>query len=269
MSPTTPVTVSSPPFDGVRDFDLVVHDGRTLVVATPDRDHRACVWDPAADEWTQFRLDSPSPDDADYTEIYSMGAAVVDGRIVIGGGGDHQGFALWDLETGKVRLDAEEGGVASAARADFGGRSLIVVGGSSHTDVQLWDPAVDDGDKERPDRPSPYDFHVEIGDLFAQSYAGSAIGAGMLYGRPVVVATAHDGGVLVWDIDQQRPLVEFDDLGNGLFDFNITNVDGCELVVASGGQNLMLGDPETGRWSDPLTVPGGDVSCLDAGTVSG
>lgn len=112
--------ISSPSGSHMYDFDLVTLDGQLLVVGTPDRDCLACTWDPGADRWMTYELDAPD-EDYRYTELTSLCAAVVDGRIVIGGGGDHQGFAMWDLTTGRVRLSAQEGGTASAVRADFGG----------------------------------------------------------------------------------------------------------------------------------------------------
>ncbi|MEV0407862.1 hypothetical protein [Actinoallomurus sp. NPDC050550] len=270
------IIVSSPPRGRIHDFDLVVLDGRLLFVGTHDISRHACTWDPATDLWTEYPLENPWVDwDGDYTELTALGAAVVDGRIVIGGGGDHQGFAMWDLQSGKVRLTAQEGGVASTARADLGGRSMLVVGGSSFTNVQLWDPSVaeydgDEGpDGSGPDRPSPHDFQVDVEELAAGSGAGSAVAAGTLGDRPVVVAGGHDGGVLVWDIDQQGSLAEFDDLDETLTDFALAAVDGRTRVVAAGGQSLLLGDPETGEWDEPLTLPGGDVSCLDTDSVMG
>ncbi|WP_395958927.1 hypothetical protein [Actinomadura sp. 6N118] len=35
--------------------------------------------------------------------------------------------------------------------------------------------------------------------------------------------------------------------------------------MAAGGQSLLLGDPETGEWAEPLTV----ITCLDVGSVRG
>jgi WD40 repeat protein len=46
-------------------------------------------------------------------------------------------------------------------------------------------------------------------------------------------------------------------------------VDGRMRVVAAGGQSVVLGDLESSEWGEPLTVPGGEISCLTAGTVHG
>jgi WD40 repeat protein len=265
------------------DFDLVSLDGRLILVGSPDRDRLACTWDPAGDRWTQYELDVPD-EDFPYTELTSLGAAVVDGRIVIGGGGDHQDFAMWDLETGKVRLSAQEGGPGSVVRADFGDRSRLLVGFTGRWGVQLWDPSVaepedwhdDDGglDDEddsvtEPEQPSPYDSLVQIEELECRSRASSAAAAGLLAGRPVVVSGGRHGGVLVWDIEEERHLARFDDLDQTPTEFALAPVDGRIRVIAAGGQSLVLGDLESNEWGEPLTVPGDEISCLTGGTVHG
>ncbi|MGY0061294.1 hypothetical protein ACWY4P_32945 [Streptomyces sp. LZ34] len=284
MSVHSPLISSLPPScHHIVDFDLVTLDGRLILVGSPDRDRRACTWDPASDRWTQFELDVPD-EDFPRTDLTALGAAVVDGRIVIGGGGDHQGFAMWDLETGKVRLSAQEGGLASVVRADFGDRSRLLVGFAGTWGVELWDPSVaepedghdDDADLDdeddsvtEPEQPSPYDSLVDIQELECQSGASSAAAAGLLAGRPVVVAGGRHGGVLVWDIEEERHLAKFDDLDETLTEFALASVDRRVRVVAAGGQSLVLGDPESNEWSEPLTVPGDEISCLTAGTVHG
>jgi WD40 repeat protein len=265
------------------DFDLVTLDGRLILVGSPDRDRLACTWDPASDRWTQYELDVPD-EEFPHTELTSLGAAVVDGRIVIGGGGDHQGFVMWDLETGKVRLSEWQGSVGSVVRADFGDRSRLLVGFVGTWGVQLWDPSDaepedwhdDDGDLDdeddsvtEPEQPSLDDSLVDIEELECQSGASSAAAAGLWAGRPVVVAGGRNGGVLVWNIEEGRPLAQFDDLDEELTEFALASVDGRMRVVAAGGQSVVLGDLESSEWGEPLTVPGGEISCLTAGTVHG
>ena len=171
---------------------------------------------------------------------------------------------MWDLETGKVRLSAQEGGLASVVRADFGDRSRLLVGFAGTWGVELWDPSVAESDQ-----PSPYDSLVDTDELECQSRAGSAATAGLWAGRPVVVAGGRDGGVLVWDIEEERHVAKFDDLDETPTDFALASVDGHMQVVAAGGQSLVLGDPESNEWGESLTVPGDEISCLTAGTVHG
>ncbi|QKG23330.1 hypothetical protein [Actinomadura verrucosospora] len=273
MSAAASLLTGSCPFGGLYDFDLVVLDGRLLLVGTHDRDRRVCTWDPARDSWTEYSLDNPwySDEEGVFTELTSLGAAVVDGRVLIGGGGDHQGFAQWELETGEVRLCAQDGGVASATAAGFGDRTLFVFGGTSQTAVHVWEPIVlRPGESDDPgDQPFRRIFRTEVPDLCSRSLTGGAVAAGMVEDRPVVVAGDRRGGVLVWDIDDDRPTARFDVPGEEPNVFALATVDGRSRVVAAGGQSLMLGDPATGAWDEPLTVPGGEISCLAAAEANG
>lgn len=261
------VTASSPPTGGIVDFDLIVRRERLLLVGSPDWSHLACTWDPVIDQWTEYRLDN-AEDSGDYTELSALAAAVVDGRIVIGGGGDHHGFAMWDLESGEVRLSAWPGGVSSAVRADWGGRPLFVVGGSSSTNVELWDPSLTELHDDWSSATSPVDDMVEVGELFASSGASSAVAAGTLRGHPVLVANTHAGGVVAWGIDEQRPLVEFDELDEEATDFAFATVDERLQVVAANPSEVRLGDAPSGAWEEPLPFPGGEITCLDTGRMS-
>ncbi|MCP2339369.1 hypothetical protein [Actinomadura rupiterrae] len=246
-----PLTRSSCPSGHLYDFDLVTVDGRPLVVGTPDRDHRAFTWDPARDIWTEHTLANPwfHDEDGDYTEITSLAAAVVDGRIVIAGGGDHQGFAQWDLESGAVRLHALDGGVASATAVDFAGQSLFVYGGTSETAVQVWEPTVPrTGESADPgDQPFPRILRVEIWELSSRSLSASAVAGGMIDDQRVVVGGDRSGGVLLWDIDGRHPTARLDVDGATPKVFALVDVDGRAHVVA-GGERLMLGDPSTREW---------------------
>ncbi|PUB26182.1 WD40 repeat protein [Promicromonospora sp. AC04] len=300
MTVFTPVIVSAPPFEGrVNDFDVVLLDGRQLLVCTHEVSLRACTWDPASDHWTEYSLDDPYGDDGDgYTELTALCAAVIDDRVVIGGGGDHQGFAQWDLESGKVRLSAWEGGVASATTADVGGRPLFVVGNTSGTGIQLWDPSAAEPDDDSEDmgnkieadsasEPSPYDLLVETEELRADSYAASAVAAGVLGDRAVAVGIGDgaDDHVLVWDIAEEEPLTEFDEHEEDLHQFALAIVDGATRVVAAGDRSIVVGNPETGAWDEPFTGPplltttgtgsgasdegGGNIRCLAVGLANG
>ncbi|MGP3991765.1 hypothetical protein [Streptomyces sp. 3N207] len=231
-----------------------------------------------------YELDAPDEDEG--TELTSLCAAVVDGRIVIGGGGEHQGFAMWDLTTGRVRLSPQEYSTSSAVRADFGGYSKFVVA-SNYMEVELWDPSLaepdddgNEGDEDKPEQPSPHDSLVNI-RMECQSRASSAAAAGLLDGHPVVVGGHPSGVVALWDV-QGKPLAEFDSLdrlagsedsdrfpGATLTDFALASVDGRTQVVAAGLQRLLVGDPRSGEWGEELTVPGDEIVCLDADTVHG
>ena len=78
---------------GLYDSDLVDRDGRLPVIGSYQ--DLAFSWDPTTDQWAEHRLHVPSRA-IPFVELNQIGAAVVDGRIVVGGGGDRQDFARWD-----------------------------------------------------------------------------------------------------------------------------------------------------------------------------
>ncbi|WP_026411863.1 WD40 repeat domain-containing protein [Actinomadura oligospora] len=270
MPPLPTVLVSRLPFDGrIQDFDVVARDGRPLMVGSHGRSLQAFSWDVSGDAWTKHELADPWLGGDGYTELTALAAAVVDGRIVIGGGGQHQGFAQWDLESGAVRMSAEDGGVASATAAVLGGRTWFVVGVSSGPPVQLWDPSVADPAQDAPDdAPSPYDDLIEVNALESYSYASSAIAAGTLKDRPILVGPGGDARVFVWDVENDALHLEIDDVELDLHDFALVDA-GAPRVVASGDRNLLVGDLATGEWESPITVPCAAVTCLDTTVADG
>ncbi|GAA1576016.1 hypothetical protein GCM10009678_68410 [Actinomadura kijaniata] len=105
---------------------------------------------------------------------------------------------------------------------------------------------------------------------------GGSVAAGTLWGRPVIASIGVQGGILVWDIEEDGPAVELDE-PDGLDDpalghFAVATVDDRAFVVAAGERNIAVcdvSDPDAPVWADPLSVPGGGIECLDVAVVGG
>jgi len=259
----------------VLDFDLIDRDGRLLIVCT-DFDSRVFSWDPTTDLWTEHRLGLPS---VAFPHIMITGicAAVVDGRIVVGGGGDHQDFAQWDLETGTVLEGADGGGVSSARAVTLGGRTLFVIGHTGPA-IVVESPAKHDNagtdvlDKEEPREDEHDSFWAETDEL----ECGGTVATGTLGSRSVIASLGVQGCIIVWDIDEECPVAELD-VPEGIDDaavghFALATVQDQVFLIAAGERVLAacdLSDPDAPVWAEPITVPGGDVECLDATVVNG
>ncbi|WP_405799707.1 hypothetical protein [Streptomyces sp. NBC_01506] len=237
------------PFGRLADFDLVTTGAGPLLVGT----HPAggvCTWDPLRDRWAVHRLDSPwRPGDetGGPAALSALGALVVDGRLVVGGGSDDQPFAQWDLDSGAVRVfaDPDDYGVEAVGAPELPGRSLFLVSPEAEA-VAVWDAAADGGTGER------------SGDLNARYDRTAA--TGMLNDRPTLVTRDEDGGpIWVWDLDKRARLGNFDtELATEagaemLTSFALTNVGGRPRPVAAGGcGTLVLGDFDRGTWGEPF-----------------
>ncbi|MGI5204490.1 hypothetical protein ACQEU6_23275 [Spirillospora sp. CA-108201] len=276
MPELTVVTSSRVPSGSpVLDFDLIDRDGRLLIVCT-DFDSRVFCWDPTTDQWTAHRLDIPS-DAFPAVELTEICAAVVDGRIVVGGGGDHQDFAQWDLETGTVLEGADGGGVSSARAVTLGGRTLFVIGYTGPA-IAVQSPAKHDGadtgvlDGEEPREDERDSFWTETDEL----ECGGSIATGTLGSRPVIASLGVQGGIIVWDIEEECPVTELDE-PDGIDDaavghFALATVKDRVLLIAAGERVLSACDlsaPDAPEWAEPIIVPGGDIECLDATVVNG
>lgn len=235
------------PFGCLTDFDLVTTStGPRLVGTHPDG---VCTWDPLRDRWVVHRLDSPwRPGDGPDSPAAptALGAVVVDGQMVVGGGAKDQQFAQWDLDSGAVHVFADRNNfcVDTVGALELPGRSLFLVSPEAEA-VAVWDAA--DSGTGNP-----------IGELNARYDRTAA--TGVLDQRPVLVAHDEDGGpIRAWDLDERAPFAEFDteiETEEGeemLGTFALANVGGRPCLVAAGGSgSLVLGDIDRGEWGQPF-----------------
>ncbi|MFG3705467.1 hypothetical protein ACGF7U_12145 [Micromonospora sp. NPDC047670] len=237
------------PFGRLADFDLVTTSRGPLLVGThPDG---ACTWDPLRDRWAVHRLDSPpwppgyGPDGP--ATLSALGALVVDGRIVVGGGSNRQRFVQWDLDSGAVRAfaDIHYFNVDTVGTLELPGRSLFLTSPADEA-VHVWD-ATASGDGH------PAEEHNVRYDR--------STAPGVLDGRPVLVAYDGDYGCNgVWDLDEGLPFVKFDaeleteDGEESLTSFALANVEGRSLVLAAGAFGSVVPvDIDRGEWGEPFT----------------
>ncbi|MGY0062242.1 WD40 repeat domain-containing protein [Streptomyces sp. LZ34] len=257
--PPVPLLSTTSPYSSVEDFAVVDVAGHPLVVCACN--HSAAVWSLPDGRWTDHKL-------VDEVEVTSMAATVVGERIVVGGGGEHQGFAQWYLESGAVRSAERDdlGGVASATTVELDGRTWFAGGGTGSV-ILLSDPVED----VAPEEEDPESIELILSDH--GSYAGvGALAAGSLGHRSSLVSGSWDGEVWVWDVREEAPVTTFEQLDMAVEGVALVTVNDHPRVVAAGGTTLLLGDPATGRWLQQLPASageGGDITCLDVASVKG
>ncbi|MFE1775012.1 hypothetical protein [Streptomyces sp. NPDC059008] len=203
-----------------------------------------------------------------------------DGQIVVGGGGYEQPFAQWDLHTGAVLTYIREahGGVARTSTMEVRGRSVFITGDSSAgAPVRLWDPARRDSVTEWKDENwLAVTYRADPVDVCWHRDSIGGLASGQLGGRPVVVSAGADARVMVRNADGMTPVVEFGSAPLPAGGVGPVAVGGRTLVVAAGGTSMLLGDPGTGAWSEPVGLPGDatdpeadGICCMDAGVLNG
>lgn len=263
------------PFGSLTDFDLVTTRTGPLLVGThPDG---ACSWDPLRDQWSVHRLDNPWQDGEPGAPVIPtvLGAVMVDGRVVLGGGSEELPFTQWDLATGAVRVhaDADDGNVSLEAEflhtMEFPGRALFLPSTAMEV-TAVWDAA----------------YSSTEGHLGEVSVCSDNATTGMLHQQPVLLADDSDGRV-VWDLLDHRYFVrEFDtkiETTEGTEHLQchaLAHVAGRPQVVGVGyAGTLVLGDAgngtlcgSRGTWGEPFpnAMPSDDETCSVAvGTVHG
>ncbi|MFC4008421.1 WD40 repeat domain-containing protein [Nonomuraea purpurea] len=252
------------------DFDIVQVGGRPLIVCVDSSDS-VYTWDPLEDRWDSYQMDMPfRPEDRyDFIDVYAVGAAVLDGRIVVGGGSDHQPFAQWDLETGAVEISADTTHAAlnMVIGIEMDGRPMLV-GADQSTN-----PRVRVYDVER------REMYAEL--LGAHSDGIGGLASGTLGERPVLLSSSWDGSLEVWDLREKRSLVQSAKTGPSLMGATLVPVNGRPRIVGAEGHAVWLVDPETGEEDEALAWPAeiterieegefeDDFTCIDAGLVGG
>lgn len=224
----------------IDEFDVVVRDDRAVVVCANGVDE-VWSWDLLTGEWTEHRLADPCPpgESGFGRYITALGAVEADGRIVVGGGGTHQPFALWDLETGNVLSYGRfrHAGVGHAVGAVVDGSPLLLAGDSSVPPrLRVWDAL---GGNE-----------AEPSEFFSASDSTGAVAVGELGGVPVALWGTWDCVVTIWDLVKREPLITMKDAPVAVFGVGVATVGGVERVVAAGNYWVVLGDPSTGEWLD-------------------
>jgi WD40 repeat protein len=185
------------PGGGIADIAAVEVDGALTVVCVSrwGRDG-VWVWEPAQNVWQNLMLPFACAADlqaAQYpdagNELDSLALAVSDGRVVLAAGGDEQGVAFWDVDTGELINGTTFDGPYIAAVAALNGPDglarFVTCSGVHQDGVTVWDPVVGSSPVELPE--STVD----------------ALGTGSFEGRSLVVAGTRED-VTLWDVDSRE-----------------------------------------------------------------
>ncbi|RVX40799.1 WD domain G-beta repeat uncharacterized protein [Nonomuraea polychroma] len=280
---------SAAPDGRIDDLAVVDVDGAPLVVCTGD--YKLWSWAPLQDEWRERPLAYACAEDplaAEYpdaeNDIDSVAVAVSDGRVVLAAGGDEQGAAIWDLDSGELLRGTTYDGlyISSIATVKGEGPPQFVASSGVHWDgVQVLGLSAEELPVELAAGPiwglataridgrslvvGGGEEYVEMWNLANGEQAASfyvndgrtyAVALSELDGRPVVVAGTDSGKVYVFDLsggEEDDPIHEPSTGHEGRINALDVAMVGERAVVVTGGEDgtIRLWDLASGRQIGP------------------
>ncbi|ARF53307.1 hypothetical protein B1H19_03215 [Streptomyces gilvosporeus] len=255
--------LSSAAPDGRIDDLAVVDRGRApLVVCTGF--YKLWSWAPLRDEWLERPLAYAFAEDplaAEYpdakNDIDSVAVAVSGERVVLAAGGDEQGAAMWDLDSGELLRGTtyNEPYVSSIVTVKGEGPPLFAASSGVHWDgVQVWG---------LPGEEPPLELAAgPVWDL-----ATARIG-----GRSLVVGGGEEG-VEVWNVANGEQVASFSmDDGQRSYAVALSQLDDRPVVVAGtdSGKVYMFdlsGDEDGDPVHEPSTGHEGRINALDVAMI--
>ncbi|WBB57790.1 hypothetical protein O7599_19085 [Streptomyces sp. WMMC500] len=252
----------------IDDLAVVDVDGAPLVVCAGYSS--LWTWAPVPDEWRERPLAyafAGDPLAAEYpdaqNDVDSVAVAVSEGRLVVAAGGDEQGAAIWDLDSGELLRGTtyNEPYVSSLATVKGEGPPLFAASSGVHWDgVRVWGPSGEESEVE-----------LDAGPVWGLATAhldGCAL-----------VAGGGEEGVEVWDAENGEQVASFYvDEEERAYAVAFSRLDGRPVVVAGTDQGKVYvfdlsgdGDGDgDGGWDgdeDPLHEPftghEGGINALD------
>ncbi|MFI6691863.1 WD40 repeat domain-containing protein [Streptomyces sp. NPDC050433] len=268
------LTRAIPSAHPIRNLAVTEVAGGPLIVCADWVGH-VWTWNPAQDTWLKRPLAFACGDDpaaARYpdatNEIDSLAVGVHGGRVVLVAGGDEQGVAAWDLESGRLIRGTtfEAAYTADVAAMKGAGTSFFVTAEQYSEEVALWKPVAGEPVLGPP--------------VLVDTVSGvRSVAAAWIDGRGLIAA-GGDGGVELWDLPYTTRAALFS-----------TYDDESVLAVAPaarpGGGALAVAGVDTGEvyvWEvpadeadayedealhDPLGGHEGPVNAVDTCTVGG
>jgi WD40 repeat protein len=247
----------------IDDLAVVDVDGAPLVVCTGF--YALWSWSPLQDEWQErplayaFAEDSLAAEDPDTkNDVDTVAVADSDGRVVVAAGGDEQGAAVWDLDSGELLHGTtyDDPYVSSIATVKDEGAPLFVASGGAHWDgLRVWGLSGEQSPVE-----------LDAGAMWGLATAS-------VDGRSMVVGGGEEG-VEVWDAVEGEEVASFslDDEKERAYGVAFSQLDGRPVVVAGTDSGKVYvfdlsGDEDDGPIHEPSTGHEGGINALAVATV--
>ncbi|GAA4627382.1 hypothetical protein GCM10023196_039340 [Actinoallomurus vinaceus] len=247
----------------ITDFTVVQTAAGPLIICADSRYGGVWTWDPLRDVWQDRPLAfacAGDPVAAQYpdaeNDIDSVAAVVSGGRVVLAAGGDEQGIALWDLESGELIRGASFNDDYTAAITAVRGEGppLFVTATQYAEEVLVWRPSAEEPLTELPN---------DIGEITGLTAAHG-------HGLSMAAAGGADGVVAVWDLAQGESLASFYTEAGHVPAVSLARLAAGPVVAAAVEDGIYVwdvtGDPESDPVHDPLTGHEETIRSLDTVT---
>ncbi|GAA2660772.1 hypothetical protein GCM10010412_033380 [Nonomuraea recticatena] len=222
------------------------------------------TWDPLRDVWQERPLTFACAGDplaARYpdaeNDVDSVAAVVSGGRVILAAGGDEQGFAFWDLESGELIRGAgfDDPYLAAITEVRGEGPPLFVTATQYADEILVW-------------RPSAEDVLTELSNDIGRI---ACLTATYAHGLSLAAAGGMDEGVAVWDLTAGGEVRSFDTDEKGVPAVSLARLAGDPIVVAGVEDEIhvwgLSDEHGDDLIRDPLTGHEDAVVALDTAVI--
>ncbi|GAA3717218.1 hypothetical protein GCM10022224_098640 [Nonomuraea antimicrobica] len=205
------------------------------------------TWDPLRDVWQERPLAFACAGDplaAQYphaeNDIHAVAAVVSGGRVVLAAGGDEQGVAFWDLESGALIRGArfEDPYLAAVTEVRGEGAPLFVTATQYAEEVLVWGPSAE----------APVKLVNEVGHI-------ACLTASHALGFSLAAAGGMDEGVAVWDLPAGGEVASFDTDEKRVLAVSLAGLAGDPILVAGVEDEIYVWGLADEHGDDPLRDP--------------
>lgn len=231
----------------IMNFTLVETAAGPLVVCADSNYGGVWTWDPLRDVWQERPLAfacggdplaAQYPDAAN--DIHSVAAVMSGGRVVLAAGGDEQGVAFWDLESGELIRGArfDDPYLAAITEVRGEGSPLFVSATQYAEEILVWGPSAE----------APVELLNEVGRI-------ACLTASHGLGFSLAAAGGMDEGAAVWGLPAGGEVRTFDTDEKRVLAVSLTKLAGDPLLVAGIEDEIHVWSLADEHGDDPIHDP--------------
>ncbi|MGA4992846.1 WD40 repeat domain-containing protein [Nonomuraea bangladeshensis] len=173
-------------------------------------------------------------------DIHAVAAVMSGGRVVLAAGGDEQGCAFWDLDSGELIRGArfDDPYLAAITEVRGEGPPLFVTATQYAEEILVWGPSAE----------APLELVNELGRI-------ACLTASHSLGFLLAAAGGMDEGVAVWDLTAGEEVRMFDTDEKRVLAVSLTRLTGDPILVAGVEDEIQVWGLTDEHGDDPIRDP--------------